>query len=127
MASNGWEFWRVTRVEGDGLEWLAITRPGARGIDRRKVWTLMPNGLWFIANWYLTEDYWREDTASVWAFENIDVEDARQVALEVPQPSPEDMARLTRPETSLTLGQIDRHATDKILGKRASGAIAARR
>ncbi|MFD0449598.1 hypothetical protein ACFQZK_00790 [Rhodococcus aetherivorans] len=71
------------------MEWLAITRPGARGIDRRKVWTLMPNGLSFIANWCLTKDYWREDTPSVWAFENIDVEEARQVALEVPQLSPE--------------------------------------
>ncbi|ETT25595.1 hypothetical protein RR21198_3717 [Rhodococcus rhodochrous ATCC 21198] len=49
----------------------------------------MPNGLSFIANWCLTKDYWREDTPSVWAFENIDVEEARQVALEVPQLSPE--------------------------------------
>lgn len=125
--SNGWEYWRVTRATDDKLEWLAVTRPDSRAVvDRKKVWTLVPASSAFIANWFVTTDLWQDDGEGVWAYENIDAADARSVALEVPDPTPADMARLTRPESTLTLDQIDRHSVDKLLGKRVAGELAAR-
>lgn len=127
MTKDGWEFWRVAGEADEALAWLAVTRPGARSvIDRQKVWTLVPNRSVFIANWFVTEDHWREDGEGIWAYENIDVEEARTVALEVPDPSDSDMSRLTRPESSFTLDQIDRHPVDKLLGKRVAGELATR-
>jgi hypothetical protein len=128
MANDGWEFWRVSPVSrGGGPEWLAMTRPGARAaIDRRKMWTLIPNRVIFLANWYLTEDYWREDEANAWAYENLNIEEARDVALEMPAVSTEEIARLTHPESCLTLDQIDRYTVDKILGKRTTSSLSGR-
>ena len=127
MAKDGWEFWRVTRVADDGLEWLAVTRPGARSvIDREKVWTLVPASSAFVANWFVTQDHRREGGEGVWTYENIDTDEAREVALDVPDPSDSYMTRLTRPESSFTLDQIDRHPVDKILGKRVAVELAVR-
>lgn len=128
MAVDGWKFWRVSPVTRGGLEWLAMTRPGARAtIDRRKMWSLIPNRAIFLANWYLTEDYWREDDANAWAYENLDIDEARDVALEMPAVSTEEIARLTHPESCLTLDQIDRFTAEKVLGKRTTHLLSARR
>ncbi|WP_075835627.1 MULTISPECIES: hypothetical protein [unclassified Rhodococcus (in: high G+C Gram-positive bacteria)] len=128
MAKDGWEFWRVNRVSSGELEWLAITRPGARAaIDRQKVWTLLPKSRAFVANWYLTEDYGREDDQYEWTYENIDSTDARAVALDVPEPSVAAVSRLMHPESCLTLNQIDRYPVDKLLGKRVYEKLEARR
>lgn len=127
MTSEGWEFWRVTRATDGALEWLAATRPGGHGaVGRQKVWTLIPHLRAFIANWYVTQDHWSEDDETVWVHEQIDVVEARAVALEVPAPSAADVVRLTRPEACLTLDQIDRHTAEKVLGKRAAAALTAR-
>ena len=118
MRSDGWEFWRLTRASDGELEWLGITRPTARAsIDRVKVWTLMPARSVFIANWFVSEDHWREEGASLWIHENIESDEAREVALAVPELSAVDLARLTRPEACLTLAQIDRYPVAKILGR----------
>ncbi|MGV9748329.1 hypothetical protein ACWDTG_26000 [Rhodococcus zopfii] len=127
MSKDGWEFWRVTRASDGVLAWLAVTRPGARAVvDRQKVWTLLPNSLVFIANWLVTEDFRRDDDASIWEYENIDSGEAHEVALEVPQPSADEIARLTRPESCLTLNQIDRHPLNRLLGKRVADDLAVR-
>lgn len=127
MVNAGWEFWKLTRVDDERVEWLAVTRPGARAvIDQHKVWTLVPGRGVFIANWFVTQDHHRED-AHTWVHENIDVEDARELAVELGDPAAEDMARLTRPEAELTLDQIDRHPVDKLLGKRVAAALISRR
>lgn len=129
MANGGWEFWRVTPAkDSGGSVKLAVTRPGARGaVDRRKVWTLVPNRMIFLANWYLTEDYWREDDSNVWEYENLDIDEARSAALEVSDVPSEEIARLTHPESGLQLDQIDRHPVDKVLGKRTASQLAGHR
>ncbi|OMC32749.1 hypothetical protein A5742_15455 [Mycolicibacterium fortuitum] len=39
---QGWEYWRLNRIDDDSIQWLAISRAAARAvIDRCKVWTLM--------------------------------------------------------------------------------------
>ena len=104
-----------------------MTRPGARSaIDRHKVWTLIPSRRLFIANWFVTEDRMREE-GWVWVHENIDITEARDIILDVPQPSQVDLARITRPEACLTLDQIDRFTVEKVMGKRASMAMENRR
>ncbi|MFM9261719.1 hypothetical protein ACKAMS_24075 [Rhodococcus sp. 5A-K4] len=123
MAKDGWEFWRVSNASSGALEWLAVTSPGARAaIDREKVWTLLPKSHMFLANWFLTADFEREDDANDWVYENRLVE-AREVALEVPEPSTATVTRLPHPESSLTLNQIDRHPVDKLLGKRVADKL----
>jgi hypothetical protein len=124
MVTRGWEFWRLDRTDDDSLQWLAITRPEARAtIDRFKVWTLIPSRRLFLANWFVTEDHRSEGGPGIWVHENIDIEEAREVAVAVPDVSSEDMARLTRPERCLTLDQLDRHPVDKILGTRVAQAL----
>ncbi|PXW31247.1 UNVERIFIED_CONTAM: hypothetical protein DES50_10513 [Williamsia faeni] len=126
MANAGWEFWKLTRVDDDRVEWLAITRPGARAvIDQRKVWTLIPNRGVFIANWFVTQDH--HGDANVWVHENIDVEEARTIVVDIEEPAASDVARLTHPEAELTLEQIDRHPAEKLLGKRVAAALDSRR
>jgi hypothetical protein len=128
MALSSWKYWRLTRVTDGELEWLALSRPDSRAtIDRQKLWTLLPNRSVFIANWYVTEDHWREDDLNLWTHEHIDAEEAREVALAVPELSAVDLTRLTRPESWLTLQQIDRFPVDKILGKRVERALKSRR
>ncbi|OKI61671.1 hypothetical protein A6A27_27755 [Micromonospora sp. CB01531] len=80
----------------------------------------------FVANWFVIEDHRRENDGGVWASENIDADEARVVALEVPDPSASDMSPLTRRESSFTPDRIDRHRVDKLLGKRVPGELAVR-
>lgn len=125
MAKDGWEFWKVTAAGGE-LAWLALTRPAARAaIDRKKVWTLVPKLRVFIANWFVTEDFVQQ--AGVWSYENIDVDEARDVVADVPEPTAEHLKRITRPERVLTVDQIDRHPVLKVLGQRADGMLGRRR
>lgn len=128
MANDGWVFWRLTLATDDVPVWLGATRPDASAaIDRQKVWTLIPQRLAFVANWFITQDHWRPDGESMWVHEQIDLYDARDIALEVPEPSMEEMALLTRPEACLTLDQINRHPVEKLLGQRAASALIAKR
>ena len=62
-----------------------------------------------------------------WIHTNIDVYDAREVALLVPQPRAEDIKRIARPEAMLTLDDIDRHKVTTVLGKGTAQAMKARR
>jgi hypothetical protein len=119
--SQGWQFWRLT-TDGD-LAWLAVTRPSSRAvIDRKKVWTLDPRRRVFIANWFVTADHWI-DIGSQWLHEFIDIDAAREIALQVPEPSDADLHRLTRPEAYFTVDQIDRHRVDTLLGMRVWKAL----
>lgn len=118
---QGWEYWRLNRIDDDSLQWLAISLPEARAIvGRSKLWTLIPNRRLFVANWFVTEDHRRQQEPGIWIHENIDVDEAREVALEVPQVSADDLARILRPERCLTLDQLDRYPADKILGARVA-------
>lgn len=114
---QGWEYWRLNRIDDGSLQWLAISRPEARAvIDRSKVWTLIPNRRLFVANWFVTEDHLRQQEPGIWIHENIDIDEARDIAVELPSVSAEDLARIMRPERCLTLDQLDRYPADKILG-----------
>ncbi|AKS35856.1 hypothetical protein [Mycolicibacterium goodii] len=121
----GWEHWRLNRIDDGSLQWLAFTRPEARAkIDRYKVWTLIPHRRIFLANWIVTEDYHRQDgEPGIWNFENIDIYEAREIALQVPQVSAEDLARLLRPERCLSFDQLDRHSAEKLLGTRVADEL----
>ncbi|MEX3652584.1 hypothetical protein [Mycolicibacterium fortuitum] len=118
---QGWEYWRLNRIDDDSLQWLAISLPTARAvIDRSKVWTLIPDRRLFVANWFVTEDHLRQQEPGIWIHENIDIDEAREIALELPPVSAEDLARIMRPERCLTLDQLDRYPADKILGARVA-------
>jgi hypothetical protein len=118
---QGWEYWRLNRIDDDSLQWLAISLPEARAVvDRSKLWTLIPNRRLFVANWFVTEDHRRQQEPGIWVHENIDIDEAREVALAVPQVSADDLARILRPERCLTLDQLDRYPADKILGARVA-------
>ncbi|CDP85246.1 MULTISPECIES: hypothetical protein [Mycolicibacterium] len=118
---QGWEYWRLNRIDDESLQWLAISLPAARAsVDRSKVWTLIPNRQLFVANWFVTEDHHRQHEPGIWIHENIDIDEAREVALELPPVSAEDLARIMRPERGLTLDQLDRYPADKILGVRVA-------
>lgn len=129
VNAAGWEFWRLDSIDGGELAWLGLTRPAARSaIDRHKVWTLIPARKLFIANWFVTEDHRRdEDQPGIWIHENIDVDEARELATEVPDVSVVDMNRLLHPERCLTLDQLDNYAVGNILGVRVAAALKARR
>ncbi|WP_396910640.1 hypothetical protein [Mycolicibacterium sp.] len=128
VANRGWEHWRLNRIDDDSLQWLAITRPEARAtIDRTKVWTLIPDRRIFLANWIVTEDHHRQEEPGIWTHENIDIDEARETALEVPQVSADELARILRPERCLTLDQLDRYPAEKILGVRVANALGRRR
>ncbi|GJJ22546.1 hypothetical protein [Mycolicibacterium mageritense] len=125
---QGWEYWRLNRIDDDSIEWLALTRPeGRAGIDRTKVWTLIPDRRIFLANWIVTEDHHRQEEPGIWTHENIDIDEARETALEVPQVSADALARILRPERCLTLDQLDRYPAEKILGARVANALGRRR
>lgn len=115
---NGWDFWEIANPDGS-VAWLGLTREGARSaVDRQKVWTLMPSSRMFVANWFVTEDHLRRDE-QIWEHHNIDITEARDLLLTVPQPTVEDIRRLGRPEAILTLDQLDKHAVLKVMGKTA--------
>lgn len=118
---QGWEYWRLNRIDDDSLQWLAISLPTARAvIDRSKVWTLIPDRRLFVANWFVTENHLRQQEPGIWIHENIDIDEAREIALELPPASAEDLARIMRPERCLTLDQLDWYPADKILGARVA-------
>lgn len=118
---QGWEYWRLNRVDDDSLAWLAISRPYTRaGSDRSKLWTLIPDRRMFLANWIVTEDHYREAQPGLWVHENIDNHEAQEIALEVPQVSAEELVRILRPERCFGLDHLDRYPADKILGARVA-------
>ncbi|MDX1877249.1 hypothetical protein SBE55_05395 [Mycolicibacterium sp. 141076] len=123
VPHHGRVFWKLTEADSGSLAWLAFTRPDARStLDRRKVWTLIPRLQVFLANWFVIVDRERTDQ-SEWVHKVIDVDEAREIAPLVPQPSAEDMKRITRPQAVLTLDDIDRHTVTTVLGKRAAAAL----
>ena len=84
LAHNGRVFWKLTDADSEALAWLAFTRPDARSaLARRKVWTLIPHLQEFLANWFVSVDHERTDQ-SQWIHTNIDVDEARDLALLVP-------------------------------------------
>jgi len=127
LAHNGRAFWKLTDADTGALAWLAFTPPDARSpLARRKVWTLFPSLQVFIANWFVSVDHERPDQ-SRWIHTNIDVYEARELALLVPQPHAEDVKRITHPEAVLTLDDIDRHKVTTVLGRGTAQAMKDRR
>ena len=127
LAHNGRAFWKLTDADSGALAWLAFTRPDARSaLARRKVWTLIPSLQVFMANWFVSVDHGLTEQ-SRWIHTNIDVDEARELALLVPQPHAEDIKRITRPEAVLTLDDIDRHTVTTALGKGTAQTIKTRR
>lgn len=123
----GWMIWTVTNPEDGHLAWFGVTRPTARSVsDREKMWTLIPRYRVFVANWFVTEDHLRSPGGQ-WVFENIDRAEAVHVIGSVPDPSPEDLRRIAKPERVLTQDQIDRHTLFKVLGKHADVVCQERR
>ena len=123
LAHNGRAFWKLTDADSGALAWLAFTRPAQ---VRRKVWTLIPYLQVFMTNWFVSVDHELTEQ-SQWIHTNIDVYEARELALLVPQPTAGDMKRITRPEAVLTLDEIDRHKVTTVLGKGTAQAMKARR
>jgi hypothetical protein len=74
----------------------------------------------------VTLDHHQEDQ-HLWLHENIDVEEAREIALNLPNPTQDDFARITRPEAEITLDQIDRFPVEQLLGKRVAASLRTRR
>lgn len=127
LTHNGRAFWKLTGADNGELAWLAFTRPDGRSaLVRRKVWTLIPQLQVFMANWFVSVN--REVTDdNQWIHTNIDVFEARELALLVPKPTAEDIKRITRPESVLTLDDIDRHKVTTVLGKGTAQAMKAQR
>jgi len=127
LMHNGRAFWKLTDTDSGALAWLAFTRPDARSaLARRKVWTLIPYLQVFMANWFVSVDHERTDQYQ-WIHTNIDVYEARELALLVPQPQAEDIKRITRPEAVLTFDDIDRHKVTTVLGRGTAQAMKAAR
>lgn len=127
LAHNGRVFWKVTDADSGELAWLAFTRPDARSaLARRKVWTLIPSMQEFLANWFVSIDHEGSDQR-LWIHTNIDVDEARELALLVPQPQAKDIKRITRPEAVLTIDDIDRLKVTTVLGRGTAQALKARR
>ncbi|WP_131806282.1 hypothetical protein [Mycolicibacterium conceptionense] len=81
---------------------------------------MIPNRRLFVANWIVTEDHLRQREPGIWIHENIDIDEAREIAPELPPVSAEDLARIMRSERCLTLDQLDRYPAEKILGARVA-------
>ncbi|MCP9276931.1 hypothetical protein [Mycolicibacterium arenosum] len=127
LKNNGRAFWKLTEADSGELIWLAFTRPDARSaLARRKVWTLIPHLQDFMANWFVSVDHELTDQ-NQWIHTNIDVYEARELALLVPQPKVEDIKRITRPEAVLALDDIDRYKVTTVLGKGTAQAMRTRR
>ncbi|NLG45479.1 MAG: hypothetical protein GX543_03315, partial [Gordonia sp.] len=58
-----------------------------------------------------------------WVHDSIDGWDFCDAAVLVPEPSADDARRLSRPETLLTIDQIDRVDLAKVVGKREAQQI----
>ncbi|TLH68721.1 hypothetical protein C1S79_12350 [Mycolicibacterium phocaicum] len=126
IAPNGRAFWKLTDANSGVLAWLAFTRPNGSALARRKVWTLIPRLQVFIANWFVSVDHQLTDQVR-WVHTNIDIYEARELALLVPEPSTDDLKRITRPEAVLTLDDVDRHKVVTVLGKGTDHALKGRR
>ncbi|MBX9921138.1 MAG: hypothetical protein K2Y33_15155 [Mycolicibacterium frederiksbergense] len=127
LTHNGRAFWKLTEAGSGELAWLAFSRPDARSaLARRKVWTLIPHLQEFMANWFASVDHELTEE-SQWIHTNIDVYEARDLAVEVPQPRVEDIRRITRPEALLALDDIDRYKVTTVLGQGTARAMKARR
>lgn len=127
LMHKGRAFWKLTEADSGELAWLAFTRPSAgSALARRKVWTLIPHLQEFMANWFVSVDHELTEH-NQWLHTNIDVYEARDVALEVPQPRVEDIKRITRPEALLTLDDIDRYTVTTVLGQGTARAMKAAR
>lgn len=127
LAHNSRVLWKLTDIDNGELSWVAFTRPDARSaLARRKVWTLIPHLQDFLANWFVSVDRARTDQRQ-WIHTNIDVEEARELALLVPRPHAEDLKRITRPEAFLTIDDIDRLKVSTVLGAGTARALKARR
>lgn len=125
---QGWEYWRLNRIDDGSLQWLAMTRPGPRATSGiTKVWTFIPDRRLFLANWMVTEDHNRQTEPGIWIHQNIGTDEACAIALDVPDVSAEDLARILRPERCLTHDQLDRYPAEKILGARVANARSRRR
>ncbi|MCX8557654.1 hypothetical protein OS121_21620 [Mycolicibacterium mucogenicum] len=123
VPHNGRVFWKLTDADNGSLAWLAFTRPDARStLDRRKVWTLIPQLQVFIANWFVIVDRERTDQ-SQWIHTPVDLYEARELAPLVPRSQAEDLKRITRPQAVLTLDDIDRHKVSTVLGKGTATAL----
>jgi hypothetical protein len=80
----------------------------------------------FITNRFVSVDHELTDQ-NQWIHTNIDVYEARELALLVPQTNIEDIKRITRPDAVLTLDDIDRYKVTTVLGKETAQAMKARR
>ena len=125
MASSVWQFWEVTDDDGE-LQWLGATRPGGRtAVSRAIVWTLIPSTRIFIANWFVSEAWSTEDSGL--SFEDINSTYAQRIAPDVPQPTKEDLERITHPERLLTLSDLTSYPVLKVLGRRVDTKLQERR
>lgn len=57
MATDGWEFWKVTTADDKLLASADTSRRAGAVIDREKSWTRLPKLRGFIANWFVTENF----------------------------------------------------------------------
>ncbi|MFZ2510036.1 MAG: hypothetical protein WAW85_02950 [Gordonia sp. (in: high G+C Gram-positive bacteria)] len=113
-----WRFWQFFDHDG-ALRWVGVSRPNShRKIDRTKIWTLLPSQQVLVANWFLMADQQLPEAEREWVHDSIDGWDFCDAAIEVPEPSRDDLARLTRPEAELTLDQIDRIPMEQVTGLR---------
>lgn len=121
---QGWRYWRMCNAADGSLAGLALTRPDTRArIDRRKVWTLVRNRQFFIANWVVMQDFWREAGEPMWTYEDIDKGEAQSLAYDVPSTSNDELQRILRPEAELTFAQINKFTVAKILGTVVSSGL----
>jgi hypothetical protein len=115
---QGWRYWRMTSAADRSFAGLALTRPDTRArIDRRKVWTLIRERRFFIANWIVTQDFWRETGEPLWVYADIDKREAQSLAYDVPATPNDQLSRILRPEAELTFSQINKYSVEKVLGK----------
>ncbi|GAA4674453.1 hypothetical protein [Gordonia humi] len=122
-----YRFWQFFNSDGD-LEWLGVMRPTAHArIDRQKVWTLLPGQRRLIANWFLSHDRQLDENERRWTHDSITGWDFVDAAIVVPEPSKDDVERLSRPEAVLTFDQIDDIPLLRISGKRDYDRIVSER
>lgn len=113
-----WQFWQLFNQAGE-LEWVAISRPKAHArIDRVKLWTLLPRQRRLIANWYVSLDHHLPEGERRWVHDSIDGWDFCDAAVLAPEPSKDEVERLTRPEAVLGTHQIDDIMLVDVTGKR---------
>lgn len=115
---NKWRFWQLFDDAGE-LAWVAISRPDApRRLDRERVWTLLPKQQRLIANWFVAQDQQLPENERRWVHDSIDGWYFLEAAAAVPEPSPEDLARIARPEAMLTLEQITDVPLARVVSKK---------